>query len=118
MATPSTILVYGRDPLLLETRSWVLEEAGFHVVTSLDLTDAEHKLAGSSVSLMLLCHTLSSRQRNDALNAATRINPSAHRLLLTASTTIPIDAPCEPVLSALEGPRALIAAVRKVLPST
>ena len=118
MATPSTILVYGRDPLLLETRSWVLEEAGYRVDTASDLKDAEQKLSASSVSLMLLCHTLTSKERSDVLAAANRLNPSAKRLLLTASTIIPIDAPHEPVLSALDGPRALIAAVKRVLPSS
>lgn len=118
MTPHSTILVYGRDPLLLETRSWVLEEAGFAVVTSSSLVEAEQQLASPEVKLLVLCHTLSAQERTDILAVASRINPSAKRLLLTASTVIPLDAPHEAVLSALEGPRALISTVRKVLSST
>jgi hypothetical protein len=37
---PSKILAYGNDPILLATRRLVLENAGYRVFTTLEVSDA------------------------------------------------------------------------------
>ncbi len=114
-ALPS-ILVYGRDHRLLETRSWVLEQAGYRVLTALTLTEAERIAEIESVGLLLLCHSLSVEDYVNALTAVSTIHPEMKRLLMTANTPLCPLGPDDRVLSAFDGPGALVAAVQELVP--
>ncbi|MGI4828914.1 MAG: hypothetical protein ACRYFU_12100, partial [Janthinobacterium lividum] len=86
MSAPTSILVYGRDPSLLDTRRWVLERAGYRVLTAQTLAEARHLAATEPVSVLLLCHGLSAQDCEDALAVADIIRPEMRRLLITANT--------------------------------
>ena len=114
-AVPS-ILVYGRDHRLLETRGWVLEQAGYRVLTALTLAEAERIAEIETVGLLLLCHSLSVEDYEKALTAVSTIHPDIKRLLMTANTPLCPLSPDDRVLSAFDGPRALVAAVHELVP--
>lgn len=116
-ALPS-ILVYGRDPRLLDTRRWVLEKAGYRVLTVQTLSEAERMAAVEPISLFLLCHTLPIEDCQKALAAANTIRPEMKLLLMTANTPLCSQGPDERVLSAFDGPKALIGAVQELLPKS
>ena len=114
-ALPS-ILVYGRDHRLLETRGWILERAGYRVLTALTLAEVERIAASESIGLLLLCHSLSVEDCEKALIAVSTIHPEVKRLLMTANTPLCPVGQNDWVLSAFDGPQALAAAVHDLVP--
>ena len=116
MSAPTSILVYGRDPSLLDTRRWVLERAGYRVLTAQALAEAKHFAATEPVSVLLLCHSLSAQDSENALEAADTIRPEMRRLLITANTHVCTARHEDHILSAFDGPQALIAAVQELSP--
>ena len=113
-----TILVYGRDHRLLETRGWVLEQAGYRVLTALTLAEVERIAASESIDLLLLCHSLSVEDSEKALIAVSATHPEMKRLLMTANTPLCPIGENDRVLSAFDGPKALAAAVYELVPTS
>jgi hypothetical protein len=66
--TPSCVLVYGREPLLLEVRAKVIHTAGFRTCAALSPEELSGQLDLGLCKALVLCHTLSEM---DALAAAT-----------------------------------------------
>ena len=116
-ALPS-ILVYGTDAVLLDTRRWVLEKAGYRVLTAQTLLEAERIAAVEPISIFLLCHSLPTEDCQKAVAAANTIRPEMKLLLMTANTPPCSQGHDEQVLSAFDGPQALIAAVQELLPES
>ena len=112
---PTSILVYGRDQRLLETRSWVLEQAGFPVASVTGLADAEQALRRNPVGVIVLCHTLSAEERLAALGAAQRLRPGVQRMVMTADALVIPDEGQEETMSAYDGPRKLIVTVQQMM---
>jgi hypothetical protein len=56
MAELTSILLYGQDALLLQTRQWVLEVAGYQVRRTTEFS--EITLLPDPVDLLILCHSL------------------------------------------------------------
>jgi|GEM_PF-2713372 len=54
-----SILLFGHDRILLETRTLVLERGGCNVSVTSDLQDAIGRIDAELVDLLILCHTLS-----------------------------------------------------------
>ena len=114
MIAPPSILVLGRDQRLLETRSWVLEQAGYRVVQATELAEAEALTKAEPVTVAVLCHTLSVEECRAALEALPRLRPRIQRLVMTASATDVTDGEQEAVLSAYDGPRRLLETVGRL----
>ena len=110
----SLILVYGRDQRLLETRSWVLEQAGYGVVSAMRWNKAETLASSEPLDLAVLCHSLSTEETQAALAALRQLRPKVQRLVLTVGTTAITDGQQEAVLSAYDGPRKLLEAVERL----
>ena len=110
----SIILVYGRDQRLLETRSWVLEQAGYRVVQAMTLAEAEALAEIDAVDVAVLCHSLSAEECQAALTSLRRLRPHIERLVLTVNATAVSDGEQEAVLSAYEGPRRLLEEVSRL----
>lgn len=115
MSVQPVILVFGRDPNLLSTRRLVLQQAGFQVVTAETLAHAESTLAVRSIDLFLLCHTISMDDCQRLLAAANRIWPQMKLIVMAANKPICYLSRDQPVISAFDGPRALINAVHQLL---
>lgn len=109
------ILVYGSDDVLLGTRTLVLEKAGYKVFAARETSDLQDILLGQLVSLLVLCHSLSTEKCKAAIDFAENRHPEIRSLVLTAG-----EAPCserahDAVLSAFDGPRRLVETVRNLL---
>ena len=76
MTMASSVLVFGRDPLLLDTRASVLRHAGFRVQA---LAPSKGPQTAERVNLLVLCHTL-----DEALETLINLND----LILNASDTL------------------------------
>ena len=116
MPMEPSILVYGRDPRLLETRRWVLEKAGYRVFIAQTLTGAEDIATTEPISLLVLCHSLTVVDCQNALAAFDKVKPDMKRLLITANTPLCAHGPQDRVLSAFDGPTGLLAAVSEMAP--
>lgn len=57
------VLAIGHDPLLLETRSQVLQAAGYTVIPELSLKKALAKFREGDFDLVLLCHSIPAQDR-------------------------------------------------------
>ncbi|WP_263385634.1 hypothetical protein [Granulicella arctica] len=109
------VLVYGRDHRLLETRRWVLEQAGMKVITATEGSHVEQTLATQSIDIFILCHTLSPEESDAALLIASVLRPEMKNLVLTANTPLGSLGSHEQIVSAFEGPRGLLAVVERLL---
>ena len=112
---PASILIYGHDSKLLETRAWVLERAGFRVLRAASYADARHTLGREAIDLFIVCHTLLSREAEDVLADAHSDKPGVRSLLLTADTAEYTEDEANGVLSAFADPRMLIAKARELI---
>ena len=88
MPPMSSILIYGRDKLLLQTRSWVLEQAGYQVHTTIEEADAARQLRSQPVGVFILCHTLTPDQCTDLLANAHAHRPEVKTLVLAPRASI------------------------------
>jgi len=82
----ATILIYGRVPLLLDTRRMVLETAGFCVLTASDIDRVEHAIEYEDIGLVILCHSLSVEETNVALAAVSALKPELPVLMLDTNS--------------------------------
>ncbi len=115
--TDALILVYGRDAQLTETRRWVLEGAGYKVITITELRGMDRLTPTRPVDLFILCHTLSEDECALALTKARELRPGVKVLVLTASSSVCPQGADEETLSAFTGPRALLSTVERLLHS-
>ncbi len=109
------VLIYGRDPKLLETRKWILERAGYLVSAVADLAAAEASLAAEGSDLYILCHTLSAEVRERALTIAHEQRPAMKSLILSQGDFAENIGETDLVFYVFEGPRAMIATANKIL---
>ena len=110
-----SILVFGRDARLLETRQWVLETAGFRVLVALEPCQLCELVVSQSWDLLLLCHSLSSAERQEAVATAKSAKPEMRYLIITAQTPIHTIGHLEATVSCFDGPMALIVAIRRLI---
>ena len=115
MPAQPVIVVYGHDQSLLDTRTWVLEGAGYQVSQASEFSELERAAGSQVVGLVVMCHTLTPEQCDETRASLQNYRPSIKRLLITANRPIAIQAVGEPTISAFDGPRALIDMVAKVL---
>ncbi len=114
MPSPTVIVVFGHDQTLLDTRTWVLQGAGYQVTQALRLCELEQAVAERSVALVVMCHTLSGQEWDETRTSLDH-KPGIKRLLITANQPLSVQAIGEPTISAFDGPRALLEMVRKIL---
>ena len=115
MNLPSSILVYGRDWNLLQTRCWILERAGFRVTAAMDLREITRRLSAEEVDLIVLCHTLSLTEYQDALTAARFLKPRLKSLRMAPSNFACSVGPEDFTVNTFDGPGALVAAAKELL---
>jgi hypothetical protein len=108
----STVLMYGTDAFLLETRRLVLTSTGYLVSCVLSLSDLEHFLRFRHPHLVVLCHSLSPEAQEQACRIVRRTSPESRTLLLsTYDGTMPKDGA---VVNCFEGPARLISAMAEL----
>jgi DNA-binding response OmpR family regulator len=112
--TKPSVLIYGHDPTLLETRSWVLARNGFDVGTASHLAEAERTLSAQIVDLFLICHTIPSSERRSAVATLKAIRPQSKIVLVTTANNPEPEGAWQTV-DALAGTEAMILAARRAL---
>ena len=115
MFMPGNVLIYGRHLPLLETRSLMLQRAGYKVSIAMELADAEQILRSEKIDLSILCHTLSSEQRSKALAKVEGLRPDMKKLLLAASSFPSVEGNAEEIFYTAAGPGALVATVNRLM---
>lgn len=113
-----TVLSCGHDPLLLKTRDLILSRDGFRVINATGADHAQRILAGESVSLLLLCHTLSEEEFKSLLTAARALRPPPGVLALTANTFNSLTPSADAVFDTCDGPGEFLAAVHGLIDKT
>jgi DNA-binding NtrC family response regulator len=115
MPSPASVLVFGRDYQLVHTRSLILEKAGFHVRTASSLPDIQQLLSEPSIDVMLLCHSLTTQDCDQALIITHDRWPQIQTIALVSGSSDCGSQSVDTVLEATEGPAKLISAVRRHL---
>lgn len=110
-----SILIYGRDARLIEARKWVLESCGYKVLTAKHLADLDRIPSKSPVSLMVLCYTLSSKERAAAVAHAAAHWPEVKTLALVRDGAGMAKGILKQVRQSLDGATRLLATVSELV---
>src|ERR1700688_2914389 len=81
-ATQISIVMFGHNAHLLETRRWVLQSLGYRVHTIRRSAELDTLPLAPPVSLLVLCHTLSPKECGDAVTRASSRWPEIKKLVL------------------------------------
>ena len=118
MSKAPTILIYGRDASLIETRRWVLEHELCQVLTTLTLAAVNEALRSQHIDLFILCHSLTRAEAESALSLAHLLRPDIKNLVMTAEPAIWPEFAQDTILTAFVDPQTLIATTTRLLDST
>jgi hypothetical protein len=114
-SSQTSIVICGRDSLLLDTRKWVLERAGTRVFTATDLSDFGRIPSDVSIDLVILCHSLTKEQCSRALALAGTYWPQAQSLVLISGQSGCYTGATKQVADAAQGPANLLHTVTELL---
>lgn len=115
MPKSASLLIFGRDPRLLETREWVLKAAGHRVWTAANLSDVIDIASREKIDLLILCHTLSIEECRRAHALSYPGFPTMKSLTLTRGESGCQQELLSEVLDAMEGPAKLISKVARLV---
>ena len=114
MYEEACVLIYGKEPSLLETRRQILRQGGFEVVAVSQFSEFA-ELPAQAFRVLVLCHTLSPKEQQEAIAAIHRANPVLQTIIMTAYAPEFSAEATSRFLSAYDGPEALILRVRKAV---
>jgi len=112
MTESSRVLIYGNDPVLLQTRRTLLLKAGFEVWETMDVEEIGPILSLHDVHVIVLCHSLTEEQCKGVFEITRPYEGRMKRLVLAATTYCWTAEVGDEILSIFEGPQALIDKVR------
>ena len=115
MPTPASVLVFGRDHQLVHTRGLILEKAGFRVRTAASVPDIQQLLSEPIMDVMVLCHSLSPQDCDEAVALTHERWPNLQTIALTSGSRDCGSESADAVMAASDGPAKLIHAVRSRL---
>ena len=110
-----SVLIYGRDIKLLDTRSRVLQRAGFEVHVTQDLSSTKLFLGERASDLLIVCHTLPQDEQESAKVIAQTARPVTKILVMTTEAPNPNENDSLAYISVLTGPIGLIDKVKEIL---
>jgi DNA-binding response OmpR family regulator len=110
---PSSILIFGYDDHLLNSRRWVLEGQGYVVKTTFDLKEAGQILSTGQIDLLILCQTLSAEDYASALALARSKQPAIGILVMDPDSTKRTATDGTTILTDFPSPKSFIDAVRE-----
>ena len=71
-SNPSRVLLFGKDPYLLEIRAMVLRSAGMIVDVALDMDDFKVRVAASVFGVVVCCYSATEDECNEVIDASLR----------------------------------------------
>jgi hypothetical protein len=110
-----SILLYGQDAHLLETRKWVLQSRGYRVLTVLQLSEIELLPLTPAFALLIRCHSLSDAEGEAATALASARWPAIKSLILTADKSRSPTGLLGQLLHTMGGPANLLAQVAELV---
>ena len=116
-AKQPSILMYGHDEHLLETRQWVLQSRGYRVVTMLHPSGFAAIPLIPPIKLLLLCHSLSPEECDAAIAIASARWAGVRSLILDPDGTRAPSGLLGQLLHTMEGPAKLISVVSQIVGS-
>lgn len=108
-----SILSVSYDEPLLHTRQWILETAGFNVISALGFTEAITHCKAGVFDLLIIGHSIPPRDKA-ALVKVVRDHDHTRVLALLRAGEMPL-AEADLSIDAWEGPDVLLTAVQRVL---
>ncbi len=112
--TKPSVLIYGHDLNLLQTRRWILVRNGFEVGIASHIAEAEGTLQAQVIDLLLICHTIPSNERRSAVATLKAVRPRL-RIMLVTTAGNPEPEDTWQTIDALAGTEAMILATRRAL---
>jgi hypothetical protein len=109
--SPISILIYGREAHLLETRKWVLQSRGYRVVTIPDLAGIDLLPLAPPFALLILCHSLPAKEAQAATALAARRWPGIKDLVMTVDKSRSPTGLLGQLLHTMGGPTNLLSQV-------
>lgn len=88
MTASGSILMFGQDTQLLQTRAWVLERGGYAPGSVATLAALGSAVSDPVWDLLILCHSLSREDLSAALTVTTARAPALRTLVLDAEGTL------------------------------
>jgi hypothetical protein len=113
---PTSVLLYGRDSSLLETRQLLLEKHGYKTSMTIDFRDVERILSHETIELLIMGHTLSLEDTGRVLALSQTIRPWPKCLFLTNSLSSEDPGSSAETFNMSKGPAQFIARVQRMLP--
>lgn len=107
--------MFGHDAPLLETRQWVLQSRGYRVITTESLSAFESIPRTKTVSLVMLCYSLSPEEREGAIAISRSRWPGCQHLALQGSTGRSPTGILGQLLHTQNGPAQLLTMVNDLL---
>jgi DNA-binding NtrC family response regulator len=114
MNVGACVLIYGRDPVLLETRTQILRQGGFRIVAISALQEFLD-LQSHDFRVFVLCHTLSAKDQQEAIEAGRKANRSLRTIVMAVHEPKFKLGHRTSVINPFEGPEALTASVREAM---
>ena len=109
-----TILVYGKDEILVMTRGLILEKAGYEVFRAEQVGNAMLVLMNHQIDIVVLCQSLTDEERRGILETAHALQPEIKCAVLDfAESEVAIEG--VDLIRGLVGPSTLLKAVGKLL---
>ena len=114
----SSILIVGHDEHLLATRQWVLQTRGYQVLTMHEPNTMQKVPLSAPVRLVVLCHTLSDSEREQATETANARWPGVKTLTLVAEPARMPSGILGQLLHTMDGPAKLLSMVNDAVGSS
>ena len=115
MQPTGTVLIYGHDPLLLQTRRRILEQAGYTAWAAEVLDEVESIITTNAVELLIVCQTLSDEEGEAAITLAHQIRPEMKTLVMSLTRQRLLKTAHETPFNVSTGPRNLLDTVQKLM---
>ncbi|HEX3569673.1 MAG TPA: hypothetical protein VHU44_02505 [Acidobacteriaceae bacterium] len=111
-----SVLIYGHDARLLESRKWVLQSFGYRALSVRHLAGLNRVSLTPPIDLLVLCYTLTPKECDSAIAYAKLRWPNVKELALVRYSAAREAAPVPAhVLKALDAPDPLLSMVSQLV---
>jgi DNA-binding response OmpR family regulator len=109
------VLLFGNDAHLQISRELVLESAGCKAYIASSVLALNNILAEHPIDLLILCHSLSTKECERARSISLKLRPKIKVLMLATNDLVSHSVEGDPVVDAMAGPRTLLATVEALM---
>jgi|GEM_PF-4536442 len=114
MLSRNCVLIFGHDDVLTQTRTLILNGSGFQVWTAATVEQATAAIASHPIETMILCQTLSAKERESAIALGETLRPEMKVLALQDECVSVPEHTSVKVVEAFVAPISLIAVIKQM----